>query len=703
MYRHWVPLIVLILAVTPALQGAEARPLQGQVAPPVQTGFPLLLDSSYVYLSSLNAADLDGDGKKELVFGVRELDARNTTLGGFGCRGVVYAVKSNGELLWRTLVRADVDSTPAVVDDLNGDGGPDVVVGMGAFEVPPWGENATTECGRGNPDLPGNGGVVALNGRTGAILWTFNTADKGEWGVPDNGVLDGVWGAAASGDIRPDVAGPEVVVGAWDNCVYLLDKNGNSVWGVVPFPYDTYPTLQGQCNSHGFLSHDTVWSSPALADLDGDGRLEIIIGGDVTRPNWYGIPIGGVLWVISGDGQIVARRWFDQALYSSPAVADLDGDGRLEIIIGTGEAHKNPTGTAYLGHYVTVMNYDGTRGDPAQRLVTKWQATTNGPMRSSPAIGDLNLDGKPDVVAISKYDNNGSFTVGSPGKAVDGSYIYAWNGATGALLSGFPAHACNSLGQAFPINGSPIIADIVGDDHPEILFPNAREVGVLNWDGSFYSRINDVLTCTPAPPSQTSWVYGRLDARSGAITATPVVADLDGNGTLEIAAVARYDEDNPLNNIRGEVWVWTGHKNGRLPWPMFRQNPRHTGVYPSAPQPELQPASLRILHPFGGSATAVGVIWLANKGHSSFDWTSAAPTGVSLTPAAGRLAAGQSQKLVVNVNVGGRGRGVYDLGRITVSAQNELATGSVTVGANVVLVVADIVKVYLPLIVSAGR
>ena len=141
-------LVVLVCLIALAPQSAEAKPLQARVSPPVQPGFPLLLDSSYVYLSGLNAADLNGDGQKEIIFGVRELDSRNPAFGGFGCRGVVYAVKPDGTLLWKTLVRADVDSTPAVVDDLNGDGSPDVVVGMGAFEVPPWGENATPNVER---------------------------------------------------------------------------------------------------------------------------------------------------------------------------------------------------------------------------------------------------------------------------------------------------------------------------------------------------------------------------------------------------------------------------------------------------------------------------------------------------------------------------------------------------------------------------
>jgi hypothetical protein len=687
--------IICLIALTP--QSAEAKPLQARVSPPVQPGFPLLLDSSFVFLSGLNAADLNGDGQKEIIFGVRELDSRAVAFGGFGCRGVVYAVKPDGTLLWRTLVRADVDSTPAVVDDLNGDGSPDVVVGMGAFEVPPW-ENENTECGKGDPELPGNGGVVALSGQTGAILWVFNTADKGEWGAPNNGVLDGVWSAPATGDIRRDIPGPETVVGAWDNCVYLLDKSGNAIWGVVPFPYNTYPTLQGQCNNHGFLSHDTVWSSPALADIDGDGALDIIIGGDSTAPNWYGMPDGGVVWVISGNGQIIARKWFDQSIYSSPAVADVDGDGKVEILVGSGDAYKNPAGNQYLGHYVTALNFDSAQADPTQRLVTKWQAQTNGPVRSSPAIGDLNLDGILDVVAISKYDNNGSFTVGSPGKPVDGSYIYAWDGATGAALRGFPVHACNSLGQAFPINGSPIMADIAGDNHPEILFQNAREVGIVNWDGSFYTRINDVLTCTPAPASQTNLVYGRLDAQNGAITTTPVVADLDGDGDLEVAVVARYNEDDPSNNIRGEVWVWANHKSGRLPWPMLRQNPRHTAVFPGAPQLSLQPDPLTILYQFGGAGVGVGSIKLTNRGASSFDWTSTALAGITVTPDVGSLAEGQSQVLQVEISAVGLDRGVYPGGWVEVTAQTELSANPVVHRADVTLIVADISKLYLPTI-----
>jgi hypothetical protein len=93
MIRRWAQLLLLVVSVVLIPHTVRASSLQARQLPPVQPGFPLLLDatSSYVYLSGLNAADLNGDGQKELIFGTRELDAANPTFGGFGCRGVVYA------------------------------------------------------------------------------------------------------------------------------------------------------------------------------------------------------------------------------------------------------------------------------------------------------------------------------------------------------------------------------------------------------------------------------------------------------------------------------------------------------------------------------------------------------------------------------------------------------------------------------------
>lgn len=690
------------------IQDAAAESSLARTPPPVQPGFPLILEHSWVYLSGLNAADLDGDGKKEIIFGNREVTAN----GAFGCRGVVYAVRPNGAILWKTLVRADVDSTPVVVPDLNGDGRPDVVVGMGAFEAP--GETDATECGKGNPDLPGNGGVVALNGQTGAVLWVFNTQDKGEWAVPNNGVLDGVWSSPAAGDILPDSPGPEIVVGAWDNCIYLLRQDGSPAWGVTPFDYSLHPALAGQCNYHGFLSHDTVWSSPALADLNGDGRLDIVIGGDTTAPNWYLMPNGGVLWVIGADGVVMAQKTFDQTVYASPAIADLDGDGQWEIVVGSGDywfdggAHS---GTHHSGRNITVLNYDRTQADPGQRLRTKWVLSANGPMRSSPAIGDVNLDGLPDIVALSKYDNVGGWwTIGK--RETDGSYLYAWSGADGRLLPGFPIHICDSTGQAFPINTSPLIADIVGDEHPEIIYPHAREVGIVAWDsnaGVFgpYTRINDNQACWPATTiggGQTTQVYSRLSNQSGGFSGTPVVDDLDGDGLVEIAAVGRWNEDS--GSHLGDLWVWTGHKDGARPWPMARQNAQHTGVYSMIPEVVAPRVDLLLHHVVGGTEPTNDQLQLMNAGVMSLSWeVTEWPAIATVRPMSGILREQSTVNIDISMDAGGFAPGVYEIGNVIISSQALSMPFSTPVLTNITLtlIVRSSDAVFLPLIIGTRR
>src|SRR3989442_220630 len=80
-----------------------------------------------------------------------------------------------------------------------------------------------------------------------------------------------------------------------------------------------------------------VHSSPAVADLDGDGRPEIVVA---THP--------GLLYVLRFDGHSlsVAPGWpraVGAHIGSSPAVGDLDGDGTPEIVIGIGEPDDNNT------------------------------------------------------------------------------------------------------------------------------------------------------------------------------------------------------------------------------------------------------------------------------------------------------------------------------------------------------------------------
>ncbi len=282
-----------------------AASLGAQVAPgPQKPGFPATLAGGSIRAGHPAVADLGlTPGHKSIVFG--------TSL------HKLYVVLYDGSVApgFPVTLPAESSGSPAV-GDLTGDGVPEIVVSYGStFE----------------PGVPG--GVRAYR-RDGTVLWDRPAGD-----FNGDGTAEPVITAPAIGDVDGDGAN-EVAWGGVDGDVYLV--NGATGANKPGFPV---------------FVRDSIRSSPALHDFDGDGRLEIVIGVDAHAEGPpFNTPDGGCLHVLRSNG--TERPGFpkciDQTIVSSAAVGDIDGDGKPEIVVGTGSFYP------HRAHQVYAWKCDGT-------------------------------------------------------------------------------------------------------------------------------------------------------------------------------------------------------------------------------------------------------------------------------------------------------------------------------------------------------
>jgi len=128
-------------------------------------------------------------------------------------------------------------------------------------------------------------------------------------------------------------------------------------------------------------------SSIAVADVNGDGKLDIVVA---NYENFAGTGIIGVL-LGNGDGTFQPPVAYGGAGLQGAtwvAVADLNGDGKLDIAV-TYQCEPNCYSSAAVG--VLLGNGDGTF-QPAVIY------PSGGIFSNSIAVADVNGDGKPDLV-----------------------------------------------------------------------------------------------------------------------------------------------------------------------------------------------------------------------------------------------------------------------------------------------------------------
>jgi len=224
-----------------------------------------------------------------------------------------------------------------------------------------------------------------------------------------------------------------------------------------------------------YVAADTVFSSPTFADVNYDGKLEVIIGTDISANGRLRPPTqtGGFVYALKSDKRkekrigfrdrsaYVWQTFLPQVVFSSPVVADvMRSNPGPEIVVGSGCFF--PEGSAAKkGRQVSVLRLrDG-------KLIKKLRTSACFP--SSAGIGDLNGDGVNDVVVFVQ----GSRTLGGPGQ----SRLTAFNVEAGVALWSVVPKVLGKNDAASDFN-SPVTADLDGNGSLEVIVANQSGLAI---------------------------------------------------------------------------------------------------------------------------------------------------------------------------------------------------------------------------------
>ena len=365
---------------------------------------------------------------------------------------------------------------------------------------------------------------------------------------------------------------------------------------------------------------EAIYSSSgvAIGDLEGDGQIEVCVSG--THHS--------VVCVNGADGSLKWAGGVETSAYGCPSIADLDGDGLAEVIHGrtilsaSGELIAQGTGgygDSYRASVAVDWDGDGDLEVVAGNTVYErdgtitWSDTLHD---AAPAIGDFNLDGRPDLV-----------------RSGGGQVMVTMN--DGTLLWSVPTAGGGSA-------GAPTVADFDGDGLPEVGVADLSRYTAYDTDGTMMwsNEVSDYSSSRTGSSvfdfegdgsaeivyadEHTLWVFDGSTGEvrmsqgghaSGTLMEYPLIADVDGDGSTEIVLASNNyafsgwtgitvigDADDSWAPAR-KIWnqyayhITNVDENGRIPavqtknwltWNNFRTGGTELG--PANWQPDLSAA-----------------------------------------------------------------------------------------------------------------
>ncbi len=287
--------------------------------------------------------------------------------------------------------------------------------------------------------------------------------------------------------------------------------------------------------------HEAWLGSPAIGDLDRDGRNEIVVARHGRLIVWR--PDGTIRWMVDVPGG--GRIW------ASPIVADFTGDANLEVVFAARSSIYMYTaaGTAVAGF--PVMWRDEVR---------------------SLAAGDVDGDGRLEIVAVT--------TTPLAGTGGLRDILQAFR-ADGTVQRGFPPNTTGASGctTACYVTGGydqnialgPIDADgawdvFAGQDNAYLSWHRGSGVAFdANPIFRMRPKVLGIRFLHDYALAQQGWAPDENTALQAHFTnSAPAIADIDANGTNELVILGSVQNAAQTNRLQG-VGLWVLNSDGSRP------------------------------------------------------------------------------------------------------------------------------------------
>jgi hypothetical protein len=471
--------------------------------------------------ATLVIADLDGDGKPDLAVNngsshtisiYRNISTNGSLTAGSFAPRVDLPINSGGE---NVMVAADVD----------GDGKLDLVL---------LDYNANQVMVLKNLCTPGNITTSSFGSR---VSFSVGSAPRG----------------VAVRDLDGD-GKPEIVVANWnDSTISVLRNIGTT----------------GILTTNSFAPAVVFATGPnpqnaIIADVDGDGKADVVTVNTSSSSGAMSVlrnlsTLGNIAFATNVNFPGLASSY-------SLAIGDLDGDGRLDVVIGS-----QPSGQS-----VSVFRNTSTPGSITTSSFAAHVDFATGGWANSVAIGDLDGDGKPDVAAVTQSSSHLSLfkNTSTPGSFTNSSFAARVDFSTGSNPNGVAIGDLDGDGRPDIVFANSYSATISVYQNmvpfrnlpPVITTQPTNQTVVVGGTASFS------VTASGTPPLSYQWRFGGTNI-SGATNTTLILTNVQvsqaGNYTVLVTNLSgSIFSSNAVLTVTLDHFAWNP-----IPSPRFVNTP----------------------------------------------------------------------------------------------------------------------------------